>query len=101
MTGYFVNRESGAFCRVMQVDNHYALLQIDQPDGTQTRYAMPIADYDGFSANRIGHFTALWREATPEDLAAMTPPPSFRPPGQGQQAELPHESDGVTIADDY
>ena len=54
----FVNRESGAMCRVTHTDDSYAYLEVVDPP---SKYAMPRREYDTV-------FVKLWRPASDEDV---------------------------------
>ena len=71
----FVNRDSGAICRVRKVDDSYAYLDILNGTGSnalQTAFSMPVAQYDA-------EFALIWRPATAEDLIGMEDE-GYRPP---------------------
>lgn len=52
----YVNRESGAICRIAKVDDSYAYLEIIAP--SPSRFAMRRSDYDT-------QFAKAWRPAAP------------------------------------
>lgn len=93
MDGIYINRETGARAEVAGVNDSYADLIIRNPNGRQSRFSMPIADYDGTSANPERHFRSIWREATAEDMAPA-PSATFRPPADAER----EDEDGVTIS---
>jgi hypothetical protein len=69
----YVNRENpGTLMRLDSVDDHFAWISILTP--SPSRYAMPIADYDG------GVFEATWRKAEANDLDPLGPDTENRPP---------------------
>lgn len=74
----FVNRESGAICRVTHVDSSYATVEVIWP--APGKYSMPVKDYDG------GTFAEQWRPATAEDIR----------PTEGDGFRFPHR-----IAEDW
>jgi hypothetical protein len=84
-TNVFVNRESGAVCHVLEVNDSHALLSIENPaKGTQpahqSKYSMPIAEYDGAPGVPVGRwFASIWRPATPDDFRGPVGP-NIRPP---------------------
>lgn len=72
MSDLYVNRTNGSIMRVNHVDDSFAYCDVVAPN--PSKWAMPIADYDG------AMFPAAWRPATPEDLATLTAGPAVRPP---------------------
>ena len=70
--GVFVNRESGAVMRVVEVNDSYA--HIAALDGS-SKYAMPRAEYDSL-------FAKWFRPAVMSDLGPMTDLSKYAPPAE-------------------
>lgn len=91
----YVNRETGARATVANVNDSYADLIITNPNGRQSRFSMPIADYDGTSPNPERHFTSIWREAVPADMLVVATA-GYRPPANAEVDD--READGAVIS---
>lgn len=73
----FYNEESGALCRVMDVDTSYAYIEVLLPD--HSSYSVPIREYDSTWATH-------WRPATAEDVALLGGTEgTYRPPANAAE----------------
>ena len=79
LAGWYVNNHSGAICRVVEVNDGFAILEIVSPKWS--KYSMPIAEYEGAASVPEGNwFSNIWRPATPGDMPSN---PAARPPRTG------------------